>query len=78
MNAGYRNKEGIGMTSMRTRRRLIERLRSQGIKDLRVLDAMLETPRHLFIDEALSHKAYEDTAFPLGKIRQFLNHLLLR
>jgi protein-L-isoaspartate(D-aspartate) O-methyltransferase len=67
MNAGYRNREGIGMTSMRTRRRLIDRLRSQGIQDLRVLDVMLDTPRHLFIGEALSHKAYEDTALPIGQ-----------
>ena len=57
---------GIGMTSQRTRLRLIERLREQGIVDEQVLEAMTETPRHLFIDEALSHRAYEDTALPIG------------
>ena len=52
---------GIGMTSQRTRLRLIERLKAQGIVDEQVLEAMTETPRHLFVDEALSHRAYEDT-----------------
>ena len=59
--------DGIGMTSMRTRRRLINRLREQGISNEEVLSAMLQTPRHLFIDEVLSHKAYEDTALPIGQ-----------
>ncbi len=62
----YRNKEGIGMTSMRTRRRLIERLESRGIRNQRVLDVMMNTPRHLFVDETIRHKAYEDTALPIG------------
>ncbi|CAA0101382.1 Protein-L-isoaspartate O-methyltransferase [BD1-7 clade bacterium] len=57
---------GIGMTSLRTRNRLIDRLRNQGIKNLDVLEAMLATPRHIFVDEALSHRAYEDTALPIG------------
>jgi len=57
---------GIGMTSQRTRLRLIERLKAQGIGDDRVLQAMSETPRHLFVDEALAHRAYEDTALPIG------------
>ena len=57
---------GIGMTSQRTRMRLIDRLRSQGISDESVLDAMGQTPRHLFVDEALAHRAYEDTALPIG------------
>ncbi|EAR63063.1 L-isoaspartate protein carboxylmethyltransferase type II [Oceanospirillum sp. MED92] len=57
---------GIGMTSQRTRDRLINRLRDQGIKDERVLEVMRNTPRHIFIDEALSHRAYEDTALPIG------------
>ena len=57
---------GIGMTSQRTRLRLIERLKAQGIDDDRVLQAMSETPRHLFVDEALAHRAYEDTALPIG------------
>lgn len=58
--------QGIGMTSRRTRMRLIQRLREGGIKDERVLQAIAETPRHIFLDEALSHRAYEDTALPIG------------
>jgi protein-L-isoaspartate(D-aspartate) O-methyltransferase len=58
--------DGIGMTSARTRARLIERLRGEGIHDERVLKAMSEVPRHLFIEEALAHRAYEDTALPIG------------
>lgn len=54
------------MTSQRTRDRLISRLRDAGIQDQRVLEAMRSVPRHLFIDEALSHRAYEDTALPIG------------
>ena len=64
--SGMRARSGIGMTSMRTRKRLIDRLRLQGIENEDVLGAMMNTPRHLFIDEALSHKAYEDTALPIG------------
>ncbi len=56
---------GIGMTSQRTRARMIERLREQGIRDERVLNAMAAVPRHVFVGEALSHRAYEDTALPL-------------
>lgn len=58
--------QGIGMTSQRTRNRLIERLREQGIKDEAVLQVMRTTPRHLFVDEALGSRAYEDTALPIG------------
>jgi protein-L-isoaspartate(D-aspartate) O-methyltransferase len=58
---------GIGMTSQRTRERLIERIRAQGVRDENVLSQILNTPRHLFIDEALSSRAYEDTALPIGK-----------
>lgn len=58
--------QGIGMTSQRTRDRLVARLREQGIKNKEVLDVMANTPRHIFIEEALSHKAYEDTALPIG------------
>jgi protein-L-isoaspartate(D-aspartate) O-methyltransferase len=58
--------QGIGMTSRRTRERLINRLKEQGISDESVLEVILNTPRHLFIDEALSHRAYEDTALPIG------------
>lgn len=58
--------QGIGMTSRRTRMRLVERLRQSGIRDPRVLEAIGKTPRHIFLDEALSHRAYEDTALPIG------------
>lgn len=58
--------KGIGMTSQRTRDRLIERLQQQGIDNEQVLEVMRNTPRHLFVDEALSHRAYEDTALPIG------------
>ena len=58
--------QGIGMTSQRTRSRLVQRLKEQGINDQQVLDIMGNTPRHIFIDEALSHRAYEDTALPIG------------
>ncbi len=57
---------GIGMTSQRTRMRMVERLREQGIKDEVVLSALGEVPRHLFVDEALASRAYEDIALPLG------------
>ena len=57
---------GIGMTSQRTRGRLIERLRARGIKDEVVLAAMNAVPRHIFIDEALASRAYDDVALPLG------------
>jgi len=57
---------GVGMTSQRTRNRLIERLREQGIANQQILDVMAMTPRHLFVDEALAHRAYEDTALPIG------------
>jgi protein-L-isoaspartate(D-aspartate) O-methyltransferase len=57
---------GQGMTSLRARDRLIERLRAEGIQDERVLAAMRELPRHIFIDEALASRAYEDTALPIG------------
>lgn len=58
--------QGIGMTSRRTRERLIARLQERGISDLHVLDVMLATPRHLFLDEALAHRAYEDSSLPIG------------
>jgi protein-L-isoaspartate(D-aspartate) O-methyltransferase len=57
---------GVGMTSARTRSRMVARLRSQGINDERVLAAMASVPRHLFVDEALASRAYEDTALPIG------------
>ncbi|MCW8828559.1 MAG: protein-L-isoaspartate(D-aspartate) O-methyltransferase [Gammaproteobacteria bacterium] len=57
---------GIGMTSQRTRERLVQRLLERGISDRRVLESMRSVPRHLFVDEALSSRAYEDTALPIG------------
>ena len=57
---------GVGMTSQRARDRLIERLREQGVHDERVLVAVRTLPRHLFVDEALAHRAYEYTALPIG------------
>jgi len=57
---------GIGMTSARTRERLVQRLQSSGIRDAAVLDALRRVPRHLFVDEALASRAYEDTALPIG------------
>ncbi len=59
--------QGIGMTSLRTRQRLIARLRDRGIENEAVLQAIEQTPRHLFIDPAIAHKAYEDTALPIGQ-----------
>ncbi|KZX59154.1 protein-L-isoaspartate O-methyltransferase [Halioglobus sp. HI00S01] len=58
--------KGIGMTSQRTRERLIQRLVDQGISNQKVLDVMATTPRHLFLDEAMAHRAYEDVALPIG------------
>ncbi len=58
--------QGVGMTSQRTRQRLAQRLMDQGVSNIAVLDIMSATPRHIFLDEALSHRAYEDTALPIG------------
>lgn len=60
------NLAGIGMTSQRTRDRLAQRLSEQGIRNVSVLDVMRTTPRHIFLDEALAHRAYEDDALPIG------------
>jgi protein-L-isoaspartate(D-aspartate) O-methyltransferase len=60
------NLRGIGMTSQRTRDRLVQRLQQHGITNLHVLNAIRETPRHIFVDEALASRAYEDTALPIG------------
>jgi len=59
-------RKGIGMTSARTRDRLIERLKAEGIKNAAVLERIRAVPRHLFVDEALASRAYEDTALPIG------------
>lgn len=57
---------GIGMTSQRTRDRLIQRLQERGIQNIQLLTVMRQCPRHLFVDEALASRAYEDTALPIG------------
>ena len=57
---------GIGMTSQRTRDRMVQRLRERGIADERVLSAMAAVPRHVFVEEALASRAYEDSALPIG------------
>lgn len=57
---------GTGMTSPRARERMVNRLLEQGINDLSVIDVMRRTPRHIFLDEALAHRAYEDTSLPIG------------
>ncbi|VXB31837.1 L-isoaspartate protein carboxylmethyltransferase type II [Pseudomonas sp. 8O] len=59
-------RSGIGMTSQRTRERLIQRLYEEGLSNAQVLEVIRRTPRHLFVDEALAHRAYEDTALPIG------------
>ena len=59
-------REGIGMTSGRTRMRMVEKLRGDGITDERVLAAMLELPRHAFVEEGIASRAYEDTPLPIG------------
>ena len=58
--------KGIGMTSQRTRERMVQRLREQGIGSVAVLDVMRNTPRHMFVDEALAQRAYEDSSLPIG------------
>jgi protein-L-isoaspartate(D-aspartate) O-methyltransferase len=63
---GNGSRAGIGMTSARTRERLVQRLRDQGIANAAVLDQIRNVPRHLFVDEALATRAYEDTALPIG------------
>lgn len=60
------DRRGIGMTSQRARNRLVEQLRAMGIADEGVLEAIRTTPRHLFVDEALASRAYENTALPIG------------
>ncbi|MDR6354916.1 protein-L-isoaspartate(D-aspartate) O-methyltransferase [Pseudomonas psychrotolerans] len=68
MNQGqeHMQRHGIGMTSQRTRERLIQRLYEEGLSNAQVLEVIRRTPRHLFVDEALAHRAYEDTALPIG------------
>lgn len=61
-----RQLSGIGMTSARARQRMIERLKARGIDDEPLLNIIASTPRHLFVDEALAHRAYDDSALPIG------------
>src|SRR5258705_7422873 len=63
---GIKPTAGIGMTSARTRERLVQRLRDQGIRNEAVLERIRVVPRHLFVDEALATRAYEDDALPIG------------
>ena len=58
--------QGIGMTSQRSRMRLVDQLEATGIRNRQLLDILCNTPRHLFVDEALSHRAYEDMSLPIG------------
>jgi protein-L-isoaspartate(D-aspartate) O-methyltransferase len=58
--------QGIGMTSQRTRDRLVQRLQEEGISNMQVLTVIRNTPRHIFVDEALASRSYEDTALPIG------------
>jgi protein-L-isoaspartate(D-aspartate) O-methyltransferase len=66
LDGAVSDRHGIGMTSGRTRLRMVESLRREGISDERVLGAMAEIPRHLFIDEGIASRAYEDVALPIG------------
>jgi protein-L-isoaspartate(D-aspartate) O-methyltransferase len=66
MIAGVEKFDGIGMTSARTRARMVERLREQGVHDEAVLSAMGAVPRHIFVEEALAIRAYEDSPLPIG------------
>jgi len=67
MMLGTRNIQGIGMTSARTRDRLVKRLQENGIHQQAILERIRNVPRHLFVDEALSSRAYEDSALPIGQ-----------
>lgn len=58
--------QGIGMTSRRTRERMVKRLIDQGIANNKIVDVMRQTPRHIFVDEALASRAYEDSSLPIG------------
>ena len=65
-NPAFEKYQGVGMTSQRTRNRLIDRLVEKGVGNDRVLDVMRQVPRHLFLDEAMASRSYEDTALPIG------------
>ncbi len=65
-NSMNSNHQGIGMTSQRARNRLVEQLRTMGIRSDIILEAIMNTPRHIFVDEALASRAYDNTALPIG------------
>lgn len=67
MNITARSIAGVGMTSQRTRDRMVDRLRDRGIVDESVIDTMAQVPRHLFVDEAMATRAYEDASLPIGE-----------
>jgi len=67
MNLTARSITGVGMTSQRTRDRMVDRLRDRGIVDEDVIETMAQVPRHLFVDEAMATRAYEDASLPLGE-----------
>src|ERR671912_2175178 len=66
LHGGADNQNPSGLVSARVRDRMVERVRELGVRDPRVLEAMRTVPRHLFVDEALASRAYEDTALPIG------------
>ena len=72
------DRRGIGMTSQRTRDRLINRLKDQGISHVELLSVMRELPRHLFVDEALASRAYEDIALPIDMVKPSHSHIVWR
>ncbi len=65
-NSAFESYQGLGMTSQRTRNRLVDRLKEKGVNDMNVLETMRMVPRHLFLDEAMASRSYEDTALPIG------------
>lgn len=75
-NASFEKNKGVGMTSQRTRNRLIKQLIDLGIEDYSVLNSMKVTPRHLFVDEAMASRSYENTALPIG-FQQTISHPLV-
>ena len=77
-NIGNLDIQGVGMTSQRTRDRLMERLKDKGIKNSDVLRVMSLVPRHLFVDEAMSSRSYEDSSFQLAMVRPSHNLILSR
>ena len=67
MSIDFKNFSGVGMTSYSSREKLIQILKNEGIKNKKVLESMRLIPRHIFVDEDISSKAYDNTALPIGK-----------